>query len=201
MTRLVVAGVSWLLLVPAAGRGQACAEPHYRWSEKVDTTLQTRSPTPVDILEILTGWAPLSFTSKDRCALRVGREDSVFVLVGWVRRLRLHETDGDWHIELTDAAATPVNSCIIRDSGGALRRGLQPGPRRARCPRGHHAAESPRRSRSAGAGPDHRCRLLRRFPSAASPEPTRPLQLFVASAVGASSSLWSETRPGLALSW
>src|SRR2546425_3487521 len=115
MARLVIVAASWLLLVPAAGRGQACAEPHYRWSEKVDTTLQTRSPTPVDILEILTGWAPLSFTSKDRCALRVGREDSVFVLVGWVRRLRLHETDGDWHIELTDAAATPVNSCIIAE--------------------------------------------------------------------------------------
>src|SRR2546422_10993099 len=82
MARLVIVAASWLLLVPAAGRGQACAEPHYRWSEKVDTTLQTRSPTPVDILEILTGWAPLSFTSKDRCALRVGREDSVFVLVG-----------------------------------------------------------------------------------------------------------------------
>jgi len=115
MARLVIVAVSWLLLVPAAGRGQACAEPRYRWSEKVDTTLQTRSPTPVDILEILSGWAPLSFTSKDRCALRVGREDSVFVLVGWVRRIRLHEADGDWHIELTEAPATPVDSCIIAE--------------------------------------------------------------------------------------
>src|SRR6266568_7920599 len=64
MARLVVVGVSWLLLVPAAGRGQACAEPHYRWSEKVDTTLQTRPPTPVDIAEILTNWAPLGLTNK-----------------------------------------------------------------------------------------------------------------------------------------
>src|SRR5438552_15121468 len=46
MARLVGVGVSWLLLVPAAGRGQACAEPHYRWSEKVDTTLQTRPDHP-----------------------------------------------------------------------------------------------------------------------------------------------------------
>jgi len=115
MARLVVVGVSLLFLVPAAGRGQRCAEPYYRWSEKVDTTLQMRSPTPVDILGILTGWAPLSFTSKDRCALRVAREDSVFVLVGWVRRIRLHEADGDWHIELTEAPATPVDSCIIAE--------------------------------------------------------------------------------------
>jgi len=113
MTRLVMLGVSWLLLVPAAGAGQACAEPHYRWSEKVDTTLQTRPATPANIAEILTSWTPLSLTSKDKCAPRAGREDSVFAVVGWVRRLKLHEADGDWHIELTEAQATPVLSCII----------------------------------------------------------------------------------------
>jgi len=114
MARLMVVGVGWLLLlVPAAGRGQACAEPHYRWSEKVDTTLQTRPATPVDIAEILTDWAPLSLTSRERCAARVGREDSVFAVVGWVRRLRLHEADGDWHIELTKAPSAPVTSCIV----------------------------------------------------------------------------------------
>ncbi len=113
MARFVVASVSCLLLVPAAGRGQACAEPHYRWSEKVDTTLQARPATPADIAAILTDWAPLSLTSKDRCAPRVGREDSVFTVVGWVRRLKLYEADGDWHIELTEARDTPVGSCII----------------------------------------------------------------------------------------
>jgi len=113
MARFVVASVSCLLLVPAAGRGQACAEPHYRWSEKVDTTLQARPATPADIAAILTDWAPLSLTSKDKCAPRVGREGIVFTVVGWVRRLRLHEADGDWHIELTEARATPVGSCII----------------------------------------------------------------------------------------
>jgi len=113
MARVVVAGVGWLLLVPAAGKGQACAEPHYRWSDKVDTTLQTRPATPADIAGILTDWAPLSLTSKDRCSPRVGREGGVFTVVGWVRRLRLHEADGDWHIEFTEARATPVGSCII----------------------------------------------------------------------------------------
>src|SRR5438094_516501 len=75
MARLVVAGVGWLLLVPVAGRGQACAEPHYRWSEKVATTLQTRPPTAVDVAEILTNCAPLGFTNKDRCPPRMGRAD------------------------------------------------------------------------------------------------------------------------------
>jgi hypothetical protein len=37
----------------------------------------------------------------------------VFVLVGWVRRLKLQEADGDWHVELTAARASPVDSCII----------------------------------------------------------------------------------------
>jgi len=113
IARLVVVGVSWLLLVPGVGRGQACADPHYRWSEKVDTTLETRPVTPVDIARILAAWAPLGLTSKDWCAPRAGREDSVFTVVGWVRRLKLHEADGDWHIELTQAPATPVTSCLI----------------------------------------------------------------------------------------
>ena len=116
MTRLVVGlGVSWLLLLPRATHGQRCAEPHYRWSEKVDTALATRPATPTLISEILAAWAPPSLTSNDACAPRAGREDSVFVVTGWVRRMRLHESDGDWHIELTAAATTPVTSCIIAE--------------------------------------------------------------------------------------
>src|SRR2546422_9941489 len=108
-------GVSWLLMLPQVTSAQRCAEPHYRWSEKVDTALATRRKTPVVISEILTGWAPPSITSKDACAPRAGREDSVFVVTGWVPRMRPQETDGDWHIELTEAATTPVTSCIIAE--------------------------------------------------------------------------------------
>src|SRR2546425_12945462 len=64
---------------------------------------------------ILLGWAPRSLTSTDECAPRAGHEDSLFVVTGWVRRLRLNESDGDWHIELTEAATTPVTSCIIAE--------------------------------------------------------------------------------------
>src|SRR5437870_2693734 len=116
MGRLAVGlGVSWLLLLPRATHGQRCAEPHYRWSEKVDTALATRPATPTLISEILAAWAPPSLTSNDACAPRAGREDSVFVVTGWVRRMRLHESDGDWHIEVTEAATTPVTSCIIAE--------------------------------------------------------------------------------------
>src|SRR3989475_11716899 len=116
MTRLAVGlGLSWLLFLPRATHGQWCGEPHYRWSEKVDTALETRPAPPALISQILTRWAPRSLTSKDACAPRAGREDSVFVVTGWVRRMHLHERDGDWHIELTDAATTPVSSCVIAE--------------------------------------------------------------------------------------
>src|SRR2546426_6614901 len=116
MTRLAVGlGLTWVLFLPRATHGQWCAEPHYRWSEKVDTALATRPTTPVLLSQILTRWAPRSLTSKDACAPRAGREDSVFVVTGWVRRMHLHESDGDWHIELTEAATTPVTSCIIAE--------------------------------------------------------------------------------------
>ena len=116
MARLAVGlGVSWLLVLPRVTSAQGCAEPHYRWSEKVDTALESRPATPALISQILIGWAPRSLTSRDACAPRAGREDSVVVVTGWVRRMRLHESDGDWHIELTEAATTPVTSCIIAE--------------------------------------------------------------------------------------
>src|SRR3989442_7289756 len=46
-------------LVAAAPLGaQACREPHYRWSEKTDTTLVTVAPQPTSVSAILASWAP-----------------------------------------------------------------------------------------------------------------------------------------------
>ena len=111
----VIIGVALgcLIVVPPAARAQTCNEPHYRWSAKIDTTLAQIRPAPADIGRILAGWAPLDRTSAGACAPRSGREDSVFVLTGWVRRIQLHESDGDWHIELTAAASAPVTDCVI----------------------------------------------------------------------------------------
>jgi len=110
---IICFALSWLILLPCGARGQTCREPHYRWSEKIDTALAALPATPADIAGILTSWAPRSVARTDMCAPRAGREDSVFVLTGWVRRIQLHESDGDWHIELTAAASAPVTECII----------------------------------------------------------------------------------------
>ena len=107
--------LSCLAVVPPPARAQACNEPHYRWSEKIDTTLARLPPAPTDIARVLSGWEPLSRASADQCAPRSGREDSVFVLAGWVRRVQLHESDGDWHIELTEGPSSPVTACIIAE--------------------------------------------------------------------------------------
>jgi len=103
------------ILLPCALSGQTCREPHYRWTEKVDTTLATRPVAPTDVATILSSWAPPSLARDDMCAPRAGREDSVFVLTAWVRRVELHESDGDWHIELTETASAPVTECIIAE--------------------------------------------------------------------------------------
>jgi hypothetical protein len=98
----------------AAHAQTVCNEPHYRWSEKTDTTIAVKTAQPVDVSDML-GWAPRSITSKDKCAQRTGRERNVYSVTGWVRRIKLHEKDQDWHIELTENEDdTPVKaSCII----------------------------------------------------------------------------------------
>ena len=93
--------------------GQTCTEPHYRWSEKVDTSFVTHTPAAVDVSSLLT-WTPRTITAKDKCASRIGKERSVFSVNAYVRRIKLHESDGDWHIEITEEEYTPVPaSCIV----------------------------------------------------------------------------------------
>ncbi len=96
-----------------AANGQTCTEPHYRWSEKVDTSFATNPPAAVDVSDVLT-WTPRAITAQDQCAHRIGREQNVYSVTAYVRRIKLHETDGDWHIEITEEEYTPVPaSCII----------------------------------------------------------------------------------------
>jgi hypothetical protein len=112
-TPVVTAALCAMIVLPRALRGQACSEPNYRWSEKVDTTLATRSATPTDIARMLASWTPPDPTNMGPCAPRFGREESVFVLTGWVRRIELHQGDGDWHIELTETASAAVTDCVL----------------------------------------------------------------------------------------
>src|SRR5438034_2612949 len=110
-TPALVAALASLALGTA--HGQTCIEPHYRWSEKVDTSFATHPPAAVDVSDILT-WTPRTITAADKCAHRIGRERNVYSVNAFVRRIKLHELDGDWHVEITEEEYTPVPaSCII----------------------------------------------------------------------------------------
>lgn len=108
---LAALGCSLASRLPA--QGQACAEPRYRWSEKVDTSLADLPPLPTSITALLSGWEPPALTARDRCAARAGRERQVYRLLGWVRRIEKHKDDGDWHIELTERRDNPPDSCLV----------------------------------------------------------------------------------------
>ena len=102
-----------LLVAPFPGHAQTCTPAHYRWDQKTDTSLVHAASTSVDVSDML-AWAPRSITRKDKCAARVGREKKVYEVTAWVRRIRLHETDGDWHVEITEEEDSPVAAnCVI----------------------------------------------------------------------------------------
>ena len=92
---------------------QRCAEPRYRWSAKIDTTLAAITPQPASIPEMLQRWNPPAVTARDWCVPRAGRELVVYQVGGWIRRLETSKDDGDWHIELTDRRDSPADSCIV----------------------------------------------------------------------------------------
>lgn len=93
-----------------------CREPHYRWSEKTDTSLVAiRAPTATSIALILGQWEPAGLTAHDWCAPRAGRELVVYSVRGWVRRIETAKDDGDWHLELTDQPRSPLDSCVVAE--------------------------------------------------------------------------------------
>jgi hypothetical protein len=98
---VLITTLTLLSAVTALGQ-TTCSEPHYRWSEKIDASFATKTPIAVDVSDILGSWAPRSITRADECAKRAGREKNVYAVTGWVRRIKKHETEFDWHIELTE---------------------------------------------------------------------------------------------------
>ena len=92
---------------------QACREPHYRWTQKTDTALADLAPLGTSVSAILATWAPPEIGPRDRCARRSARELAVYSVTGWVRRVDKFKDDGDWHIELTERADSPSDSCIV----------------------------------------------------------------------------------------
>ena len=101
------------LLTARPARPQTCREPHYRWTQKVDTSLVAVPAESASLGSILATWMPPDLGQRDRCAPRVGQEQRTYTLLGWVRRVDKFKDDGDWHIELTERADSPPDSCIV----------------------------------------------------------------------------------------
>ena len=97
-----------------AAFAQTCTDAHYRWTVKTTEALASVTPTRTTIPTMLT-WPLPGFTGQAqyKCAARAGRELNVYSLLGWVRRVKTGETDGDWHIELTSRSDSPTDSCIV----------------------------------------------------------------------------------------
>ncbi len=112
---LALPATAGLLVSLGAAPRQRCDEPRYRWSMKTDTSLASRPATATTIANILTDWTPLPLGPADRCAARTGRELNLYVVPGWIRRSERKKADGDWHLELTAAATSPPESCILAE--------------------------------------------------------------------------------------
>ncbi|HKI95177.1 MAG TPA: hypothetical protein VJ992_07785 [Gemmatimonadales bacterium] len=109
---LVVFGAMVCAPSPAAAQ---CDVPHYRWAQKTEESLASTAARRTNITSILRQWSLLEFTRADvyKCAERVGNERHVYSVLGWVRRVLRDEDDGDWHIEVTVRADTPIDSCMV----------------------------------------------------------------------------------------
>jgi hypothetical protein len=97
-TPALVAALASLAIGTA--HAQTRTEPYHRRSEKIDTAFAHQTPTDVDVSDMLT-WTPRTNTATDTCAKRIG-ETNVYSVTAYVRRIKLHESDGEWHIEITE---------------------------------------------------------------------------------------------------
>ena len=111
--------VALFCTTPLRAQGAPCRQPHYRWAQKVDTSgappAPARAPEQVSVTAILATWTPPLLGPRDACAPRDDRELHTFSVLGWVRRVDKVKDDGDWHIELTDQADSPADSCIVAE--------------------------------------------------------------------------------------
>jgi len=101
---------------PSASPFPLCGgERHYRWKAKATTSGFTQTPTKPSVTAAL-NWAPLDFSGHDLlswCQARSGREFKSFSVLGWVRRTRKEDNDGDVHVEITQKANDDVKDCFV----------------------------------------------------------------------------------------
>jgi hypothetical protein len=104
-------------LAAAPLRAQTCTAPHYRWTEKTEESLASLTPTRTYVSTMLRSWGLLELTGQAiyKCSDRQGRELRGYSLVGWLRRVKKAEADGDWHVEVTARQGSPTDSCIVAE--------------------------------------------------------------------------------------
>jgi len=118
MLRACSAAVTGLLLFSAVPTGaQAHCDVHCRWQEKIEATHLPNTPTATSVAQML-GWTSPSYTAAETywCQPRNAREQTVYQLTAWARRLKEQNSatgDHDWHIELTALMNTAVTKCIV----------------------------------------------------------------------------------------
>jgi len=110
---MVVVGMCCLAPIPA--EAQTCTDAHYRWAAKTAESLASVTPTRTSITTMLRSWRlpDLTGQAQYKCAARAGKELKTYSVLGWVRRVKTGEEDGDWHVELTSRRDSPVDSCIV----------------------------------------------------------------------------------------
>src|SRR4029077_17629974 len=107
--------VALFCTTPLRAQGAPCRQPHYRLAQQVDTSVSPPAPAPeqVSVTAILATWTPPLLGPRDACAPRDGRELHTVRVLGSLSRVDKVKDDGDWHIELTDQADSPADSCIV----------------------------------------------------------------------------------------
>jgi hypothetical protein len=111
----IFAALLWLCARAAVA--QTCSDARYRWTVKAADSLASQIAVRTTIRSMLTTWTLPPFTGQAqfKCTARAGRELKVYSLLGWVRRVKTDETDGDWHVELTARSDGPIDSCIVAE--------------------------------------------------------------------------------------
>jgi hypothetical protein len=104
-------------VLPQTAVTQTCTDAHYRWTEKTMESLASVTASRTTITTILTSWSVPDLTGQPqyKCAPRAGKELQTYSVIGWVRRVRTGEEDGDWHIELTSRSNSAIDSCIVAE--------------------------------------------------------------------------------------
>jgi hypothetical protein len=116
MLRPVPAITALLLCSTSPASAQTHCDVHYRWQQKIDTAHFADTSITTSVSKML-NWGSPPFTAAAIywCEPRNPREQTVYSVTAWARRLKVQSGTGDhdWHIELTGSKTSDVKKCIV----------------------------------------------------------------------------------------